>query len=216
MTGMSDDGMSDEVLRHRLSRLDPAPAGTPVDPVTSPRAAELLERAMNVDHVQTIDPPLSDELAARRPRRPLLLVAAAAVLVALVGSVLALRGLDRPATGEPSTTLALELPAPDAAASCAMFDVDVLAGMPVAMAGTVTDVVPGQVTLDVDHWYRGGTANRVTIAVPENNSAALDGVDFRTGGRYLISAIDGTVTSCGLSGAATPELERAFAEAFGG
>ena len=56
----------------------------------------------------------------------------------------------------------------------------------------------------------------MTIAVPENNSAALDGVDFRTGERYLLSATDGTVLGCGLSGLATPDLERAFAEAFGG
>ncbi|MCW2636289.1 MAG: hypothetical protein JWQ99_2656 [Blastococcus sp.] len=220
---MSDGEMSDEVLRTRLSRIDPAPAGSPVDPVTSPRASELMERAMQADHMQTdrmqtdhmqtIDPPAPpDELAPRRRRRPLLLAAAAAVLIALVGGGSALWNRDAPSTGDPSSTLALELPAPDATASCKVFDVDVLAQMPVALAGTVATVEPGQVALDVDHWYRGGTADRVTIAVREN----MDGVDFRTGGRYLISAIDGTVTSCGLSGAATPELERAFAEAFGG
>ena len=32
--------------------------------------------------------------------------------------------------------------------------------MPVALAGTVTALEPGQVTLDVDRWYRGGTADR--------------------------------------------------------
>ena len=58
MTDMPDDD-----LRARLSRLDPAPAGVPVDPVTSPRAQELVERAMSTP-VQTPDTP-----SARRRAR---------------------------------------------------------------------------------------------------------------------------------------------------
>ncbi len=37
---------------------------------------------------------------------------------------------------------------------------------------------------------------------------------FRVGERYLVTATDGTVNGCGFSGPATPELERAFEEAF--
>jgi hypothetical protein len=100
--------------------------------------------------------------------------------------------------------------------SCVQFDVQFLREMPVALAGTVTALHPGQVTLDVDRWYRGGSADRVTIAVQVNNSAALDGVDFREGERYLLTATDGTVNGCGFSGPASAELESAFTEAFGG
>jgi hypothetical protein len=112
--------------------------------------------------------------------------------------------------------MALSAPAGDVAGSCVMFSVDVLREMPVALAGTVTAVDPGSVTLDVDRWYRGGDADRVTITVPENNNVALDGVDLRSGERYLLTATEGTVNGCGYSGPADPQLEGAFAEAFGG
>jgi len=86
----------------------------------------------------------------------------------------------------------------------------------VALAGTVTAVGADRVTLDVDRWYRGGSAEVVTIAVPVDSSAALDGVEFRDGERYLVTATDGTVNGCGFSGPADAQLERAFEEAFGG
>ena len=206
--------MSDDQLRSRLSRLDPAPAGSPVDPVTSLRASELMERAM-----QTTDTPApADELGSRRRRhRSLLLVAAAVVLVALVGGGLLLGSDDAPIREEAPTTLALELPPSDVAASCIMFDVQILAAAEVALAATATAVEAERVTLDVDRWYRGGNADTVTIAVPgQDTSAALDGVDFRVGERYLVTATNGTVNGCGFSGPATPELERAFEEAFAG
>ena len=216
--------MSDDELRTRLARLDPAPAGSPLDPVASPRAQELVERAMQTSETQTPDVPApADELAARRERRWLLPAVAAAVLVAVVATVVALSGGalsgggrvgDTPGGDDP-TTLALSLPPSDVAGSCIVFDVALLAQMPVALAGTVTAVEPEQVTVDVDHWYRGGDADLVTIAVHAPNSVALDGVDFRTGERYLITATDGTVNGCGFSGPATPEFESAFDQAFG-
>jgi hypothetical protein len=212
--------MSDDELRTRLSRLDPAPAGSPVDPVTSPRAQELVERIMQTPETQTLSTPDSaDELAARRRRPYLLPLVAAAVLALVVATVLVVSGggrvADAPA-GEDPTTLALELPASDVASSCMMFDVQILADMPVALAGTVTAVEPRQVTLDVDRWYRGGDADVVTIGVLDGNSVALDGVDFRDGERYLVTATDGVVNVCGYSGPATPAFEQAFEQAFAG
>ena len=215
MTDMSDDD-----LRARLSRLDPASAGIPVDPVTSPRAQELVERVMTT----SVQPPdtsaAADDLDSRRRRGPLLLaVVAAAVLVALVGGAFALGIAGGPGSpsgpSEPPSTLALSLPPADAAMSCVVFDPAFLADMPVALAGSVTAVDPQQVTVDVDRWYRGGSADVVTIAVQNGNSAALDGVDFRVGERYLITATDGTVNGCGFSGPAGPALESAYGEAFG-
>ena len=203
--------MSDDELRSRLSRLDPAPAGSPVDPVTSPRAQELVERAMQTSETET------SELAPRR--RPWLLPLAAAVLaIAVVGAVFAFSGGSGGGNapgGEDPTTLALELPPSDVASSCVVFDVQFLAEMPVAFAGTVTAIDGEQITLDVDRWYRGGDADLVTVAVAEGQtSAALDGVDFREGERYLVSATDGTVNGCGFSGPAEPQLEQAFEQAF--
>ena len=212
-------GMSDDELRARLTRIDPAPAGSPVDPVTSPRAREMVERAMNAPDVQTLDTAApADDLAARRPRRWLLPAAAAVLVAVLVGAVVALSGGDRvgDTPGQDPTTLALSLPPSDAAGSCVVFDVQFLAQMPVAFAGSVTAIDADRVTLDVDHWYRGGDADQVTVAVPsQQSSAALDGVDFRQGERYLITATDGTVNGCGFSGPAEPQLEQAFEQAFG-
>jgi hypothetical protein len=201
------DSEHDE-LRARLSRIDPVGPGVPVDPATSPRAAELMERAMQSADQTTVDLP-------RRRRGPVFwgAIGTAAAAAAVVGIVVVVGG----SAGDRPTTLALSLPAADVASSCLAFDVAFLGEIPVAFAGTVTAADTEQVTLDVDHWYRGGDADAVTLAVPDGQtSAALDGVDFRDGERYLVTATDGTVNGCGYSGPATPQLEDAFAEAFGG
>ncbi len=214
--------MSDDELRTRLARLDPAPPGSPVDPVTSPRAQELVERVMQTPETQMpAAADQQDELAARR-RRPWLLPVAAAVLAALVGTVIVFSGGGgggAPAGGDPGgedpTTLALSLPASGVSNSCVMFDVEILSGMPVALAGTVTAVRPRRITIDVDRWFRGGDADLVMIGIQDGSSVALDGVDFREGERYLVTATNGVINGCGFSGPATPELEQAFEEAFG-
>ena len=111
----------------------------------------------------------------------------------------------------------LDLAPSDVMASCMQFDVALLRDMPVAFAGTVTDIAPGSVRLDVDRWYTGGDADEVVLAVPgQQSSAALDGVNFVEGDRFLLSAADGTVNGCGYSGPATAELEGLFDTAFGG
>jgi hypothetical protein len=202
-------------LRARLTRIDPAAAG-PVDPVTSPRASELLERTM-----QTLEPlpAVRDLTRPPRWRRPALVAAAA---VAAVGIALSATQLssdeDSPAITAP-TTVALTAPAGGdgtTISSCLMFDVAVLRGMPVALAGTVVAQDADSVTLRVDRWYKGDSADQVRVATPEGStSVALDGVAFEQGKRYLLTATDGTVNGCGFSGPATPELERSYAEAFG-
>jgi hypothetical protein len=209
-----DPQSMDGALRARLSRLDPAGPAVPVDPATSPRAAALMERAMQ----QLSDVPAPVDLSIRRRRRPVLWAAAAAVAAAAAGvGVVVGTGGGGAVAGAP-TPLALSLPATGAASgACLAFDEATLRGMPVAFSGTVTATGGDRVTLDVDHWYRGGDADRVTLEVPAGqSSAALDGVDFRSGERYLVSATDRTVSSCGYSGPATPQLEDAYRRAFGG
>jgi hypothetical protein len=205
----------DDDLRARLARIDPMRPGA-ADSLPSLTAAEIEERAMQTIETDTSSPQPDEPRAPwRRPR--LLAAAAAAVLVLGAGAVFATSG-DDPATkaGTPST-LALALPDTNAAASCAMFDVAILRGMPVAFAGTVTDISADTVTLDVDRWYKGGSAEQVAVTVASGqNSAALDGVDFVEGKAYLVAAEDGRVSGCGLSGPASPELESAYDQAFPG
>lgn len=203
-----------EELRRRLRALDPA--NDPVDPVTSPRALEQMERVMASTDLS--EPAVG--VVPSRSRLPLLLAAAAVVGALSIGAVLVATHERTPAVrpvpaAKAPTTLALTVPGGITMGSCVPFDVKYLREMPVALAGTVAAADSTQVTLDVDRWYKGGTATRVTIAVPSGQtSAALDGVDFVQGKRYLLTATDGTVNGCGFSGPATPELERSYAEAF--
>lgn len=206
----------DDELRARLSRIDPMRPGGTADPLPAATAAEIQERVM-----QTIDHEAenaSDDTAVARWRRPRVLAAAAAVVLVLaVGATLA-TSTDDPSTRPAApTTLALSLPDSGVIASCLAFDVNVLREMPVAFAGTVTDIGDDAVTLDVNHWYKGGDADLVTVGLNSGQtSAALDGVDFAAGESYLLTATDGTVNGCGFSGPASPELEAAFADAFPG
>jgi hypothetical protein len=100
--------------------------------------------------------------------------------------------------------------------SCIVFDVAVLADMPVALAGTVSSVAGTTATIEVERWYRGGPADVVTVT-SDQRGVALDGVELVAGQDYLVTATgDGVVNGCGYSGPATPELEAAFDQAFGG
>jgi hypothetical protein len=199
----------DDALRARLAALDPVPPSLPVDPPTSPRAQDLLERVM----LTTEQTPQA--APAPRWRKPAAVAAAAAAVVAIGVGAVAMSGGDGKPTKAP-TTLALTAPASGGGTttnSCIAFSVDILRDMPVAFAGTVSAVGGSSVTLDVDRWYKGGDADVVTIATPEGN-VSIDTVEFVTGKRYLVTATEGVVNSCGYTAEATPDLEKAFDEAF--
>jgi len=198
----------DDELRARLTGIDPMrPTVTP-EPLSRQRAAEILEPTMLIDE-STADP----TAGPRRRLRPALLAAAAALVIAGILVSLSARGPGPVG----ANTLALSAPGGTVMSSCVRFDVAILRDMPVAFAGTATAVTPSAVTLQVDRWYAGGTADVVSIALPDSHSSAsLDGVDFRQGTRYLVTATGGVVNGCGFSGEATPELEAAYAAAFPG
>lgn len=215
----------DEDLRDGLSRIDPCPPATPVHSVDGPHARSLLEGIMStpIDDrsvESTADPADPVTPIRRRPRWLPAALAGAAVAAAVTG-VLAVSAVtdskpaSPPVAAPAKTQVAMKLPDGASMASCMVFDVKVLAAVPVAFGGTVSDVTDSSVVIDVDRWYRGGSADQVVLSIPsQQTSAALDGVDFVRGQRYLVSATDGTVNGCGLSGPATADLEAAFQEAF--
>jgi hypothetical protein len=213
----------DDELRRRLRDVDPARPGGPTSSQPGPTAHDILERAMRTaeQHPTSTTTPGPEYPAGLLPGgrgRPLLVAGLAAAAVAVVGGGLALSGVLGSADGTPSPapTLALTAAPGDAASSCAVFDVGILAAMPTALSGTVTAVDGTTVTVEVDRWYRGGPADVVTVS-SDQRGAALDGVELVAGEDYLITAgEDGVVSSCGYSGAATPELRSAFDQAFGG
>jgi hypothetical protein len=228
--------ISDDELRARLSQMDPLPTSVPVDPYTSLRAQDTLERVMTTQlHDQ------NQKNTDQRWRKPALLTAVAAAVIALGIVAVGITSGD-PSPTKAKTTLALKLPGGGTslqaggitsvqAADCVGFSIPFLREMPLAFAGTVTSVSDSNsptlsdmtVTLTVDHWYRGGTADLVTLTTmtdhaltPTTRVVVEDGVEFIQGKRYLVTATNGTVNGCGFTMEATPELEKVFAEAFPG
>ena len=206
---------SEDDLRARLARIDPVHPAVSFEPMSSLRAATLLERAMTAD----LHTPPATTTGPERPRRRTGLLAAAAALALAAGTAGVVLSQDDDRTSDdvaaPPTSVTLSLPGGDpSTSSCMPFDAQFLKGMSPAFAGTV--VAAGEaVTLDVDRWYAGGGADQVVLRTPDPaSSAALDGVAFEKGKRYLVTAAQGTVNGCGYSGLATPDLEKAFDEAF--
>lgn len=199
--------MTDDDLRAALSRLDPAPRSVP------PLSPELLERTMTTTVEPAVEP---TPPAGRSPR---LLAAAAAVLLAVAGGAYLLTsGSDTEPDAEP---VELALPGADTTMmSCLPISegVSALQAMQVAFAGTATAVSEEQVELEVDRWYRGGEAGTVVLRnAPEMQQALVGATRFEVGEDYLVSAgEDRTVSVCGLSGPATPELQAVYDEAYGG
>lgn len=148
-----------------------------------------------------------------RPRRTrlTLAVAVAAALLVVSGGVALFAGLG---TSQPS--MVLRANGSDSMAMCIRFDPSILADMSPAFAGTVTDLTDSRVTLEVDHWYTGGDTDTVEINYTPGFEALIGTPTFEVGQQYLITASDGVVNGCGYSGPATPDLEAAFQQAFGG
>jgi hypothetical protein len=206
----------DDDLRARLAAVDPARLGAAPGALSQPSPARMQEHIM-----ATIDQPTTAPESAPEARRRTRLLAAAAALVLLaaagVASLITTTSDDGAPGSSAPTTVALKIASSTATSSCIRFDVKFLHDMPVALAGTVTSVTAEAVTLEVDLLYKGGTSDRVTISVPDaNTSISLDGVHFVDGKRYLLTATNGTVNGCGFSGPVTPELERAYSQAFRG
>lgn len=204
-------------LRARLRRIDPVAPDTALDPTPSLRARQLLERAMT----ETTETTTAPSAPPRRSRLPLVLAAAASVAALAIGAVLLAGGDSPTAKPKPKSTLALQMPAPAGGpvmSSCIRFDVSILKDMSTAFSGTVSALGSGTVTLDVDHWYAGGSADVVTLSQPDaNGPVSLEGgVSFEQGKRYFVTAANGTVNGCGYTAEATPDIEKAFQEAFGG
>lgn len=205
-------------LDRRLRAADPV---GPADDGWAGRLRDLVEATVSTtadDATQEADPAQAG--AAQRRRWLLPAAAAAAAAVIAVGGF-ALAGGDDPAqppVAAKKSVIDLALPGQDGAmASCIRFSAEMLAPMPLAFAGTAVSVQDGLVRLEVDRWYRGGTADVVQLTAPDEASAALlDSVTFVAGERYLVTATDGVVNSCGFTMEWTQENAAVFERAFGG
>ena len=197
--------MSDDELRLRLRAADPvtpSPADSWID--------DLVEATMNT--------PTDNETRGRSWLLPVAAAAAAAALGVGAFAVLDDSGGsgDADTAAEP-TSISLALPdSGPAMGMCMAFDPALLSDMDLALSGTVTATDDDSVTLDVDRWYRGGDADKVELEhTGAATQVALDGIAFEDGARYLVTATDGTVVTCGYSQPWSEELAAQFAQAFG-
>jgi hypothetical protein len=226
--------MNDDQLRSRIAAADPMLDGVPIEPADSPSARTLLEAIMSTE--LDTDPNTNPDTAhhsgsnmlplqPRRKRWTLAALGAAAVGALAIGGA-AIGGVfdggepnladDPPAVEEPTV---LELSGGETDPSmmmCMALDSTLVSQSPIAFRGVVDSIEGDTVTLTVDTWYRGGDADVVTITAPLGMEALIGGIAFETGQTYLVGAVDGVVSYCGLSGPATPELQQLYDQAFPG
>jgi len=156
-------------LRARLSAIDPMHPNAVPAPLAPGRAPYVLEKTMAI--IQS-DPETAAD--SRRPSQLRLIVIAGAAAVAVAAATITavvLNGGSEPSASARST-LSLSLGSGDTMSSCIPFDVEFLRDMPVAFAGTVSETSAEAVTLDVDHWYAGGSADVVSHAVAQPKTPA--------------------------------------------
>jgi hypothetical protein len=160
-----------------------------------------------------------------RQRRTWAMVAAAAAVVATIGvGAAVLTAGDDDGDGGRSDApeakakkeLALSLAPADPMQMCIVFSPEALKPMEVAFSGKAYDVEGDTVRLAPDHWYRGGDgADDVVLTAGSADVLLEGGIAFEDGQRYLVSAIDGQVATCGLSAPYSEEMAAAYDEAFG-
>lgn len=205
-----------QALRRRLQAADPARAVNPDPDLATDLVRRTRERAMQQSQ-PTADDPATDV----RRRRWVPLAAAAAVLAVGGTAYVATLGDSSPPTGAPSAGSAsvteLALPGGQLTGRCMQVTPQTVANAETALAGTVTSVEEGSVALDVERWYAGGDADEVRLAVatPEEAPLLLAGQpEFRAGQRWLVTATDGRVNSCGFTAPWSTELAQVFDAAF--
>lgn len=211
---MTDErARTEDPLQRRLRAADPAAS---LPPAPTDRTRRLLEDVMHTE------PTTETRATGTRHRGPLTWAVAAAAVVLIAGVALfgVLRHDDDPAappTAADSRSVT-ELAAPPSTAydaRCMVPNADVLAQQTLAVDATATDVLDGVVTLAPTHWYAGSPTELVTVqAPPEQLQDLVGAVDFHEGGRYLVSASDGQVTVCGLTGPWSRRLAALYDAAF--
>jgi hypothetical protein len=185
----------------------------------------------------------SQKSTDQRWRKPALLTAVVAAVIALGIVVVGITSGGPIIPSKAKTPLALKVPGGVAAitakpvADCNPLDARGLKYTPLALRGTVTAVsesafnegtinesasAESTVTLSVNHWYKGGSADVVTLTTrtfkgpwtPPPASVPIDGLIFTVGKHYFVTPQIGPVYSCDFTGEVTPELEKVYAEAF--
>ena len=192
-----------DTVRRLVKSADPAAT---LIPLRGDQLTRLTEDAMTAIDTQP-------ETPTPRRRRSGLLIGGLAVAAAAVVAAIAIPL----AVGQQQPPTVLTLQPTDPMAMCAVVTADAVDEFAEqAFRADVASIADGTVTLTVTERFRGEVSD--TVQVVQGTDAALDGgpMIFEDGATYLISAADGEVLTCGLSGAADEGLEPIYDEAFGG
>jgi hypothetical protein len=231
-TDFDTDFDRDDELRALLRGADTAGSLPPADPTA---LASLLEDIMSADlEIRPVAPDDGSRASGTHGRNRLtwLVAAAAAALIAGVGGV-AIAGLSDddslapqasdhrttpPAStaGAPVAGVTTQLTAQAPVGKCAVATPDTLVLYDQAFQGTVTAVDDGMVTLQATEVFNGEVGETVQVAAaPADMQALTSSVNFQVGGTYLVSAFEGSVSTCpGFSGPASGDVQELYTEAF--
>ncbi|TFC91236.1 MULTISPECIES: hypothetical protein [Cryobacterium] len=200
---MHDD---DRVLRDQLRAADPARTLPPTSPTW-------LDHRM--EQIMTDQSPPTTAVRPKAPRRafrrwmPVVgitagLAIAAAIVVPLV------------VVGPEPTVEALQPPLGGglASGSCLMLEPATVAAQEQAFAARVLQIQGDTVLLEVTERFAGDIADRVEVTQVDAMTSDFSGVPFEVGQTYLVGAVDGTISGCGVTGTDSDELRAVYDAAF--
>ncbi|MEX2556076.1 MAG: hypothetical protein WEB06_10625 [Actinomycetota bacterium] len=170
----------------RLSDADPV-QGTAIPSAEDPAPRALKERIV-MSEQRTI---------WLRTRAGALSAAAAVLIVAGGGIVLATRGADTPAPGPGSGPIT-----PGAASCVELYSPETLANRQVAFDGSVKSVSGDEVTFTVGEWFKGGTSEQITLkgaSTLGGITSAGPSVSLDPGSRLLVAGDGGFAWGCGFT-----------------
>ena len=202
---MHDD---DRALRDQLRAADPARA---LPPASLTWLDHRMEQLMTDQFLATTTVTPEAPRGTFRRWRPVVGVAAGVFIAAAIVVPLVLGG------SEP-TVEALQPPVGGglASGSCLVLEPATVAAQEQAFAATVLQIQGDTVMLEVTERFAGDVADRVEVAQVDAMTSDFSGVPFEVGQSYLVGAVEGTITGCGVTGADSAELRTVYDAAFPG
>ncbi|MBG6214928.1 MAG: hypothetical protein LH475_10865 [Cryobacterium sp.] len=202
---MHDD---DRALQDQLRAADPARTLPPASPTW-------LDHRM--EQIMTDQTPSTGTVTPEAPRpffRRWMPVVGVAVGLAIAAAIVVPLTLG----GPKPTVEALQPPLGGglASGSCLALEPATVAAQEQAFAATVLQIQGDTVVLEVTERFTGDVADRVEVTQVDAMTSDFSGVPFAVGQSYLVGALDGTITGCGVTGADSAELRAVYDTAFPG
>ena len=202
----------DRALRDQLRAADPARALPPASPTWLDHTMEqiMTDQSTTATTTTTTATPEAPRPTFRR-WAPVIGIAAGVAIAAAIAAPLVLGGPEPTVEAlQPSAGGGL------ASSSCLMLEPATIAAQEQAFAATVLQIEDGTVVLEVTERFTGEVADRVEVPQVDTLTSDNSGVPFTVGQSYLIGAVDGTITGCGVTGTDSAELRTVYDAAFPG